>query len=498
VHALLEERVQKSEVLREWWHRQGPGRKGGPVLAEVVAKLQRLGEQVGEEVVIAFVPRPRGREDRHHVLFLAEPRSSGLRAFLESELFAGVPKPPRLVFVTNVAAMPAGGADLYVLVRPDLVAASSDRATLRAAVSAFDGKTSGLDDTPFGRRIADAYRDGTGLLVAADASRATYNRPPEASGLGDVQHFIAERTEIGGRAQNRAELLFSGRRRGIPSWLGAPAPMGALEFVSPEAVGVASFVTKNPALVFDDMLGFHEDRSKALRELGKLESQFRLRLREDVAAALGSDFTIALDGPMLPVPAFKLIAEVYDSARLESSLQTLVEALKREMGPKEGIDLEHEQAAGRTFHRLRLRGDNGATVEIHYTFADGYLVAAPSRALVLKAIAVRDSGRSLARSPRFTGLWPTDGHTHVSALLYQNLASLAGAAADAAPGAAMSPEQRQAVADVVARLQPSLVYAVGEEDRIQVAGDLFHFDPGALAVPAFLKDAFERRMRSTQ
>ena len=34
--------------------------------------------------------------------------------------------------MTNPAAMPAGDADLYVLERADLIAASSDRATLRA------------------------------------------------------------------------------------------------------------------------------------------------------------------------------------------------------------------------------------------------------------------------------------------------------------------------------------------------------------------------------
>ena len=107
-HALLEERMQKSAVLRQWWQQNGPRGKGAPVFAELVAKMQRLGEHLGDEVVMAFVPRTDRARDRHHVLFLAEPRSSGLRSFLESELFAGQVKAPRLLFVTNPAAMPAG------------------------------------------------------------------------------------------------------------------------------------------------------------------------------------------------------------------------------------------------------------------------------------------------------------------------------------------------------------------------------------------------------
>ena len=218
-----------------------------------------------------------------------------------------------------------------------------------------------------------------------------------------------------------------------------------------------------------------------------MESQARLRLREDLAAALGSDFTLAVDGPMLPTPAIKLVAEVYDPVRLEHAFEALVEAVKREAVRRDApvVDLEHEHAAGRTYHRLRIAADGRPPFEVHYTFTDGYLVAAASRALVQKAIAVRESGRNLARSSRFMELWPADGRTHVSALVYQNLAAIAGAAG--ASGLIERRDQGRGLAEVVAQVKPSLVYASGEEDRIQVAGDLFNFDPGALAVPAFLQ-----------
>ena len=485
-HQMFEERLNDSEVLREWWRRAGPR---GTKLGDVVARLRRLGEHVGEEIVIAFVPRAAERGGEPNVLLLAEPRSGGLRHFVEKELFAGTGRPPRIVFVTNPAAMPAVTADLYVVLREDVLAVSTDLSTLRAAVLAFDGKAAGLDDTVFGRRIVEAYRDGTGVLLAADAARLRgRHEAPEATGLGDVRYLVAERTEAGGRAVSSAEIRFKSARRGIPSWLAAPGPMGSLEFVSPEAAVAASFVTKNPALVFDDIVSFNRNREDALREMAELEAHLNVRLRDDFAAAFGSDFTLAVDGPLLPVPAFKLVAEVYDPLRLEQAFEALAEAAKRDAGAKgPSIELRHEHVAGRAYHALRI-GSRGAAApfEIYYTFSDGYLVAAPTRALVAKALATRESGRSLARSSRLAALWPTDGHAHVSAMLYQNFASVAPMMQELA---AASPERGQAVAALAAQMKTSLVYAYGEEDRIQVAGDLFNFDPGALALPALLQEA---------
>jgi hypothetical protein len=480
-YALFEERVRQSPVLQEWWNRQGP-RGRGPGLGEIVSRLRRLGEYVGDEVVVAFVPAG----NREHALYLAEVRAGGLKDFVERELFAASPHPPRIQFVSDPAAMPAAAADLYVLIRADVVVASTDRGTLRAAVLAYDGKAPGLVGTPFGQRIAEAYRDGTGLLVAADATRIAHSGPfPGALGIDDFQYFIAEHTEVGGQATNSAEMTFSGPRRGIASWLGDPAPMGALEFVSENAGAVASFVIKSPALVFDDLLGQASDPARATARLAEIESALDLRLRDDLLAALGSEMTIAFDGPALPTPALKLIVEVNDPLRLEQSLEKLVEAAQRRPENKAEVRLEHEQAGGRTCHTLRITERGRPTIEAHYAFADGYLVAAASRALVLQAIAVRENGGSLARSPRLASLWPADGRPHVSALLYQNLAGIAGPLAQ---GLGAAPASQAALDNLAAAAKPTLVYAYGGADRIQVAGDLFSADPSALALPMLLGD----------
>jgi hypothetical protein len=492
-YAIFEERVQQSEVLRQWWETEGPhGRApmGARDLAEVVSRLQRLGRFVGDEIVVSFMPS----RERHAVLFLAEVRGGGLREFLENEMFEGASRRPRLAFADDEAGIGATKADLYVLLRGDVVAASEDPATLRAAAAALDGRGNGLDRTRFGARIQQAYEDGASLLVAADTLRLRpQERPSEVTGLRDLQYFIAEHAEVDGKPRNSAELVFSGPRRGIGSWLGAPAPMGALDFVSPEATGVAAFVAKNPALVFDDMLALAGDPSKAQRELGEVESHLNIRIREDLAAALGSEFAIALDGPLALTPAVELIAEVYDPVRLEQTFETLVESANQELARqgKPLLHLDHEQDGTRTFHVLRgARLRSGTTTfELHYTFADGYLVAAPSRAFVKRALAVRESGRSVSRSDRFASMLAADGRTHVSALLYQNVGASGLPLLDLL--GALPAERRQALEALAAQARPTLVYAYGEEDRIQVAGDLFSFDPSTLALPALLKGAVE-------
>ena len=123
---------------------------------------------------------------------------------------------------------------------------------------------------------------------------------------------------------------------------------------------------------------------------------------------------------------------------------------------------------------------------MHYAFAEGYLVAAASRALVMQAIDVRESGRTFSRSSRLTDLLPADGQTHVSGLLYQNFSAVGSLA----QGLEMlSPEQQQMVEALAARTKPTLVYAYGQEDRIQMAGDLFNLDPSSLALPVLMDRA---------
>src|SRR4030095_6441933 len=105
--------------------------------------------------------------------------------------------------------------------------------------------------------------------------------------------------------------------------LTAPAPMGALEFVSPQAYGVVSLVTKDALTILDEILKLlgAGNGEKALEE-------FRLEpgvdLRRDLVEPLGGEFLVAMDGPFLPTPSWKVVAEVYESARLQNAIERLV------------------------------------------------------------------------------------------------------------------------------------------------------------------------------
>ena len=62
-----------------------------------------------------------------------------------------------------------------------------------------------------------------------------------------MQLVIFEHKRIASQGQLRGVLGFDRERRGVPAWLGAPAPMGALEFVSPNAYAVGCILTKEPS-----------------------------------------------------------------------------------------------------------------------------------------------------------------------------------------------------------------------------------------------------------
>ena len=503
-HRLFQERLQESAVLREWWAEADPARHGGPSLDDVIDKVRAFADFLGDEVVVAAVS-DRGRRGVLP-LVVAEVRRPGLREFLESELArigAGAGDRSAVRIVDGTAARPstAGAADVFVLLRPDLILVSPDGGALQAFSNRLDGAPGGLDRTPFGARLAQAYGDGVGLLFAADldhitsqVARGRTGRDAQRAdalsraGIDGLRYLILERKEVADQAHTQAVLAFKGAPRGIPSWLAAPAPMGSLDFVSPNAQAAAAFVVKSPALIFDDIVALATaDRARERQELAELESKLELRLREDLAETLGGEFALALDGPLLPTPAWKFVIEVYDPARLQASLQLLVSRVNDEAlrTGRPGFHLEAEQVGAETYYVLR----GGLPFELHYALTDGYLVAAPSRALVMKAIRTRASSETLARSARFRALFPPDRDVNVSGIAYQNLGPIVGSLL-AVPGAGrLSPDQRRSYEALARDARPTLLCAYGEEGAIRVAGmgGVFDLDASDLALPMLLE-----------
>jgi hypothetical protein len=319
------------------------------------------------------------------------------------------------------------------------------------------------------------YQDGAGILIGANLHAMTAEheslhpaKNPQAfasTGFGDVQYLVAERKESGTLPLNRAELTFTGPRHGLASWLAQPAPIGGLEFVSKNAGMAGALLSKSPAQILDDVLSIaRASDPKAQAELAQTESELNIRLHQDLADTLGGEITFALDGPILPTPSWKLVLEVYNPGRLQSTIQQLIaDANQKSRGGL--ITLEQQAADGLTYYTVRLPGRTAAA-EIDYTFADGYMIIAPSRALVRNAVAVHRSGDGLSRSAEFQALLPQDDHANASALLYQNLSPVLAPVI-----AQLSPSQAQSLQQIAADNKPTVICAYGEPNAIRIASN---------------------------
>jgi hypothetical protein len=472
---VVQERVASSPVLAQWWAEVVVAHGLEGHLQEMVRRVRDLGHFLGDEVVVALA----GGSGPEAPVLLAEATRPHLRAFLETEAERLHHEHGHevLVLVDDLAQLPAGGEDrLLVWVGSDLVVASPRGDLLAATAAAANGGAPGaFPGTPFHRRLLEAYGRGVELLLAADVAAfepAQVDPAADESGFADLEHVIFERHTGGDGSQVSALLAFRGPRRGVVSWLAAPGPLGGLEFVSAAAPAVAAFTVREPGTLLREMIEGLGGRGEGLvRGIEDLEQETGIDLRRDLLEALGGEVVFALDGPILPRPSWKAILEVDDPVRLQGVIEALVERARGhigETGEAVALELSREVAGGRTFHTLAIQGAAGDGVAVHYLFADGYLLAAPSRALLERSLAVARAGTDITTAPRFRELLPADGEAHFSALLFQDLASLAGGAEGAAP-----PEEIATAQDLLAAARlapPSLFYAYGRRDAIEIAG----------------------------
>jgi FecR-like protein/uncharacterized protein DUF3352/putative zinc finger protein len=502
---LFQQELQASSVLSEWWQQSQSGRSG-PDFNQVVNEIHALSQYIGNEIVFSVAMDGRQASP----LVVAEVKRSGLKDFIKQELsrYDDASHPARIEVLdpSELAGITAHkrGAVL-MLVRPDFVAASVDIDALRRFNDAVNHGGGGFAATPFGQRLSAAYQHGAGVLFGADLATMSavhrVNHPDrrrspnfENTGLADVQYLIAERKETASEPLNHAELSFNGPRRGLASWLGAPAPIGGLDFVSRDASAAAAFVAKSPSQMLDDILAIAGATGQA--DLAKGESELKIQFHQDLADTLGGEVTFALDGPLLPTPSWKMIVEIYNPGRLQATIQQLVnDANERSNDPQRRLALEQEAVNGLNYYRLRF-GGSGRAAEVNYTFTDGYMIVAPSRALVMNALTVHQNGNSLSRSNDFRGLLPQDQHTNVSALLYQNLAPVVGPLTSQ-----LTPAQLQSLQQLAAESKPSVVCAYGEPNAIRVASNsrFFGLDLNTMTLSTLLRitqgPGAERRSR---
>jgi hypothetical protein len=493
---IFEERLNQSAVLRDWWNQQQSQAK----LQQVLDTVRGFSGYVGNEVVMTMAEG--GPNGLHPPVAIAEVTRSGFREYLQQQI-AQISGGAELTVVDDPANLPAAGDQhgAFVLLMNNFVVVSPDPANLRAVAALIQQPGSGaLSKTAFYQRIADSYRAGAGWLICADMEqilpssvqqnerrnaepRAAHTENSMLSQLGilDVQHLVVERKETGGKTENRAMVTFAQPRRGMAAWLAAPAPMGALDFISPDASFVTAFVVKQPRAALQELFAALQavDPSFANGQ-ASFEAQAGISVLDDLAGPLGGEVAFAVDGPILPVPGWKFAIEVYDPARLEHTIETLI-AKANSVHQGANLNLTQTQVGGRTYYSLQ---SPQSLIGVHYTFVDGYLVAAANPALLGQAISQRATGFTLTRSAGFKALLGRDGYSNFSAILYQNFAAVAGPLAGklSATGA-LTPERQKALDTLRANAAPTLIYAYGQPDRIEVAstGSFFGVNLDALA-----------------
>ncbi len=477
---IFEDQLKQSPALQQWWT-NGKQDKTAE-LDTLVNKVHDLSQYLGDEMVIVALKQQKGAG----FAVVADVQRSGLADLLKQQFVAESHGALTVLDESTLHSASGGkqGNGAFALVGAKQVIFSNSIDTLKTIDAQLNSGSSGFAASDFGQRIKAAYDRGAGVILAANlqqmlAGAADHSGKKgdaflQESGISGVRYLIAEHRESNGTPENHLNLQFSGGRQRVASWLGAPAPVGSLDFVSPNAALAVAGVSKDPTAIVDDIVAMMSTDKNGMDNWNKAQSELGIDIRNDLAGNLGGEFLFALDGPVLPTPSWKAIIEVRDSARFETTLERLVQAVNNHV--PQGKDAHHitidsSQAGAQTFHTVHDASTGAAVAE--YTFANGYMIIAPTRALLMDALRVHSTGDSLGRSASFKALLPVDQNENYSAVAYQNLGPVLTPLLSQ-----MSGESADALKKLASDSHPTAICAWGKDAGIEAASNsnLFGFD----------------------
>ena len=431
---IFDDRAAQSASFATWWNgTQGQG------IRQAVDHARAISNYLGDEILLAApVNGP--------PIVLAQVRQAGLDAYLTQIAITGPRAFDGNLVVLGATAVPPSGQ---------------------------------FPASPLGAQLLASYQNGAGILLAANMEQIVANNVPTAVvsnpgapnpaaivGFDNLRFVVAESKTSAASPLNTASFTFSGARHGLASWLATPGPMGSLDFVSAQASFATTFVTRDPRQLISELLAAGGPQAAAA--LSAIQQHVGFSPLDDVAGSLGGEATIAVDGPLLPIPSWKVAVEVDNPTRLEWAIEQMVASIQRAASqnnaPQSGITLTNETANGRTFYTLTI-----AKTAIQYVFVDGYLLMAPNRGLLTSAIDGRASGQTLPASSTFRAQLPLDTHTNFSAIAYYNLGSAVGPIVDQLNSSGLlTADQQKQISSLTANRAPTLVYAYGSTDQILV------------------------------
>jgi hypothetical protein len=478
------DQLKQSPDLQQWWNSGHASNTAD--LDALVEKIHQMSHYLGDEIVIVGAKQAKSPG----FAIIADVKQSGLDDFLRKQFPASNSMPGIAVLDQNslngAKASLQGDRGGYAVVREHEAIFSNSIATLALINAQLNAGSSGFATSGLGQQISAAYGRGAGIILAADIHQMIGNQAKQAhaseranqamekSGIESMNYLIAEHREVNGQPENRVDLEFSGARKGVVSWLAAPAPIGSLKFVTPNAAIVVAGLSKDPKAIADDLIAMAAPNGGSERsDFTEAEEKLQINLRDDLAANLGGDFLLSLDGPVLPTPSWKAVIEVNDSDRLEQALERMTEAIRKQANANaaHSIAIEPSDANGQRYYSIHDTATGNIVAQ--YTYANGYMIVAPSRALLIQALQAYSTGNSLANSAAFKALLPREANENYSAVAYQNLSPVLTPLLTQVSG-----ETADAVRKLAADARPTAVCARGEESRIEAASDsrLFGFD----------------------
>jgi len=440
---------------------------------EALDMLSLLSSYFGSE--LAFSVYGTDAQSLQAPLFLAESSGKeGLEDFIRTELtrlgsVSGVEDlnpGDHLVFINDPQTAVAVEDTLYIWLHEGIYAASIDIEALRSLQQYIDsGQNPEFINNPFYQTLDELYQTGLSVVFGLDVSEFIPEDDEhdvlKESGLAGLDDFIFLKRAATLDSSFEANFTFKDSRTGFAAWIAEPSPLESLSFISPEVTAFASISLINPEFMMNDLLN-NMKYNDIVKDIMDSDEADIMDLLQDLAVALGGEITIALDGPILPEPHWKIVAELYNAALFKSAVDEIIVF----MNDREDLELSRETSEFNGLEVSEIRSQKYGW-NFYFTEIDGYLLVVPNLSLLDQTQKNRKFNLSIAASEKFISLLPSDSYNEFSGLIYQDLGRIFNAPLKLLSGA--SQDQKEKIKMLQATMTPKMVYMYADRDRISMA-----------------------------
>jgi hypothetical protein len=282
------------------------------------------------------------------------------------------------------------------------------------------------------------------------------------TGAQQMRHLFVEQRAPAGVEENELTLTFKGPRMGMASWLANSGSAGAADYLSSSSVLAVFASTREPRQLFDELMAQLVKADPVFgAEFAQAEGKLGIRFADDLAAALGTESAFSLEGVSVTGPVWVLAALVNNPTALDGAIRKLVDVYNAEVPASEQekrIRLSQETVDGKTWTTMKW---GWSPISATWTCDQGYLVAASDRGAGARAIATRNGGALLVRSPEFLQQLPASADLHPSGFAWLNTRGAFQSFASLAPN--------PAIEKLMAQTDPVLVVFDGANEQMHAS-----------------------------